>query len=82
MIDLKEIREALSNGELFLEYLPFVSLADGRCTGGEALLRWRRNGMVIPPDRFIPYAENTPVSGLLSRAPGESGVNEASVLAR
>jgi len=66
MIELKEIRAGLSNGEFFLVYLPIVSLTDGRCTGGEALLRWRRNGMVIPPDRFIPAAENTPLSGLLT----------------
>jgi len=66
MIELKEIRAGLSDGEFFLEYLPFNSLADGRCTGAEALLRWRRHGMVIPPDRFIPSAENTPVSGLLT----------------
>ncbi len=61
-----EIREALYAGDLFLEYLPVVSLDDGRCVGGEALVRWRRGSCVIPPQEFIPLIENTPVSGLLT----------------
>ena len=66
MIDLETIRAGLTQGEFFLEYLPTVSLADGRCTGAEALVRWRRATGVVPPGDFIPLAENTPLSGLIT----------------
>ncbi|SDW13834.1 EAL domain, c-di-GMP-specific phosphodiesterase class I (or its enzymatically inactive variant) [Thiocapsa roseopersicina] len=57
----------LRRGEFFLEYLPTISLADGRCTGAEALIRWRRpDNVTIPPGDFIPIAENTRVSGILT----------------
>ncbi len=65
-IDLAEIRNGLSKDEFFLEYLPTISLADGRCIGAEALIRWRKNGVVIPPLEFVPKAERTPVSGLIT----------------
>jgi len=65
-IELAEIRDGLSRDEFFLEYLPTISLADGRCIGAEALIRWRRNGVVIPPLEFVPKAERTPVSGLMT----------------
>ncbi len=66
MIDVDDIRRALIDGEFFLEYLPTVSLLDGRCIGAEALVRWRRGGVVVPPLEFVPIAENTPVIGLLT----------------
>jgi sensor c-di-GMP phosphodiesterase-like protein len=66
MIDLNTIRAGLAQGEFFLEYLPTVSLSDGRCIGAEALIRWRRATGVVPPADFIPLAENTPLSGLIT----------------
>ena len=42
MINIDAIRSGLDNGEFFLEYLPTVSLEDGRCLGAETLIRWRR----------------------------------------
>jgi sensor c-di-GMP phosphodiesterase-like protein len=66
MPSLVEIRDGLEQGEFFLEYLPTVSLADGRCLGGEALIRWRRPSGVVPPMEFIPVAENTPLSGRIT----------------
>jgi sensor c-di-GMP phosphodiesterase-like protein len=56
----------LDAGDLFLEYLPTVSLADGRCLGAEALIRWQRGSEVVPPMEFIPLIENTPLSGLVT----------------
>ena len=66
MIDQDAIREGLVRDEFFLEYLPTISLADGRCIGAEALIRWRRPSGVVPPGDFIPIAENTPLSGMLT----------------
>ena len=66
MINFEAIRAGLERGEFFLEYLPTISLADGRCTGAEALIRWRHASGVIQPDDFIPLAENTPLSGLIT----------------
>jgi sensor c-di-GMP phosphodiesterase-like protein len=63
MIDPDAIRNGLSHGEFFLEYLPTISLTDGRCVGAEALIRWRRPTGVVPPGQFIPLIENTPLSG-------------------
>jgi sensor c-di-GMP phosphodiesterase-like protein len=66
MTDLDEIHAALDRREFFLEYLPTMSLADGRCIGAEALIRWRRPDGVTPPQEFIPVAENTFLSGLIT----------------
>jgi sensor c-di-GMP phosphodiesterase-like protein len=66
MSELSEVRDGLSRGEFFLEYLPTISLADGRCIGGEALVRWRKDGHVLSPAGFIPRLENTPASGLIT----------------
>lgn len=60
---LSRLRLAFSAERLFLVYQPFVDLASGRIVGAEALLRWRsEQGEFIPPDRFIPLAEQ---SGLM-----------------
>ncbi|MDP2370406.1 EAL domain-containing protein [Rhodoferax sp.] len=53
-----DLRQALSNRELFVVYQPLVDLRDGRLAGMEALIRWRQpqRGMVSPVT-FIPVAE-------------------------
>lgn len=55
-----QLREALEKGEFVLHYQPKVSLANGKVTGAEALIRWNnpRTGLV-PPSRFIPDLEET-----------------------
>ncbi|WP_342247143.1 putative bifunctional diguanylate cyclase/phosphodiesterase [Pseudomonas sp. OTU5201] len=54
----KDLREALTRGEMHLVYQPQVDYRDHRVVGVEALLRWQhpQHGFV-PPDLFIPLAE-------------------------
>ena len=61
-----ELREAMRRGEFELHYQPWVELATGRVGGCEALLRWRspRRGLV-PPDEFVPIAEEIGLIGPL-----------------
>ena len=60
---LSSLRLAFSADRLFLVYQPFIELATGRVVGAEALIRWRTDqNEFIPPDRFIPLAEQ---SGLM-----------------
>jgi len=55
-----DLRRAIENGELLLEYQPIVSVASGEIEHFEALVRWRHplRGLV-PPAQFIPLAEET-----------------------
>lgn len=54
------IRAALPNRELSVVYQPVVDAQAGTIAGFEALLRWRHSTLgPIPPDRFIPIAEET-----------------------
>jgi diguanylate cyclase (GGDEF)-like protein/PAS domain S-box-containing protein len=57
------LHQAMSNGELSVHWQPQIDLGSGRIVGAEALLRWRspQHGD-IPPERFIPIAEE---SGLI-----------------
>ncbi|MFB9724991.1 diguanylate cyclase domain-containing protein, partial [Planobispora longispora] len=54
------LRQALAQGEFSLAYQPVVNLASGRIYAVEALLRWLpAGGRAVPPDVFIPVAEDT-----------------------
>lgn len=49
--------EALYNDEFKVFYQPKVSGQDYRIVGGEALSRWYRDGVMMPPMDFIPVIE-------------------------
>ncbi len=51
------LRKALQDDRFELHFQPKLSLADGRLVGAEALLRWRDGELMIPPDQFVPVAE-------------------------
>ncbi|GAA3444838.1 putative bifunctional diguanylate cyclase/phosphodiesterase [Planomonospora venezuelensis] len=54
------LRQALARDELTLNYQPVVDLTTGAIHAVEALLRWTpTDGRPVPPDVFIPVAEDT-----------------------
>jgi diguanylate cyclase (GGDEF)-like protein/PAS domain S-box-containing protein len=55
-----DLRHAASRQEYRLRYQPIVSMATGRVTGFEALVRWfHPERGLVSPDEFIPVAEET-----------------------
>lgn len=61
-----EFAIAIEKDELSLHYQPMVDLKTGAITGFEALMRWEHPEKGnIPPDVFIPIAEET---GLIAKA--------------
>jgi diguanylate cyclase (GGDEF)-like protein/PAS domain S-box-containing protein len=56
----RDLRGALERGEMFLVYQPQIELDTGHVIGAEVLLRWRHATQgLIPPQRFIPVAEDS-----------------------
>jgi diguanylate cyclase (GGDEF)-like protein/PAS domain S-box-containing protein len=55
-----DLRAAIARGQLELHYQPLLDIETGLTAGYEALLRWHhpKRGQ-IPPDTFIPIAEET-----------------------
>ena len=60
---LTALRAALTNGELRLHYQPIVGTGGHELHELEALVRWQREGRLVPPAEFIPLAER---SGLIT----------------
>jgi diguanylate cyclase (GGDEF)-like protein len=55
-----ELRRALDRGEFVLHYQPQFDLSQRRIAGFEALVRWEHPQLgLIPPNDFIPLAEET-----------------------
>jgi len=62
-----DLRDALYDGQLSMYYQPKVEIATGKIRSVEALIRWnhpvRGN---IPPDKFIPRAEQSTLINLIT----------------
>ncbi|MEO7337404.1 MAG: EAL domain-containing protein [Caldimonas sp.] len=72
------LHKAIERHELVLHYQPKVDVRGARMVGAEALMRWRRNGVLVPPVDFIPLAEETGLITPLS----EWAIREAARQAR
>src|SRR5450755_2637391 len=57
-----QLRQAITDASLGIDYLPVVELATSRVTGVEALVRWSPRGEPVPPREFLGVAED---SGLI-----------------
>lgn len=56
-----ELRTALVENQLYLEYQPFYSASKGEFIGAEALIRWRHPEYgLIHPEQFIKLLEGSP----------------------
>jgi len=53
------LKQAIDKNELELYYQAQNSVKNGKIVGAEALLRWKHDGKMIPPDIFIPLAEKS-----------------------
>lgn len=54
---VREIADGIRRGEFEPYYQPVIDIVSGKLIGCEALVRWRRKGVVVPPGRFIALAE-------------------------
>lgn len=61
IVEDKEIsnacKQALKNSEFLPFYQPKVDAKTGRLCGAEALARWRKDGSLVPPIKFVPVME-------------------------
>ncbi|MHB1605290.1 MAG: bifunctional diguanylate cyclase/phosphodiesterase [Leptospirales bacterium] len=57
---IDNLQDALERNEFFLDYQPVTHLSDGRMSGVESLIRWKRQGAdVVLPSQFVFLLEET-----------------------
>jgi len=60
LIMLSELQHGFERGEFFLAYQPIMDAHGETLHAVEALIRWRKSdGTIVPPDQFIPVAEQS-----------------------
>lgn len=64
---------AIGRQEMRLYHQPIVDIATGTVSGFESLIRWQRDGVIVPPLDFISIAEET---GIICEL-GAWAINEA-----
>jgi diguanylate cyclase (GGDEF)-like protein len=74
-----DLRFAIKHGELRLHFQPRFRIVDGKMVGAEALVRWQHPERgLIPPDTFIPIAEESGLILALSNWVMETALRYAS----
>ncbi len=77
----KELERAIDGKQLTVYYQPKVRLRDRVWVGVEALVRWQLpNGQWLPPDAFIPIAEQSALIGRLTEFVLETSLRDAAKL--
>ena len=70
----KDLESAIGSGQMRLLYQPLINAADQSLVGFEALIRWHHPTRgIVPPNDFIPLAEDT---GLITQL-GDWVIDEA-----
>jgi diguanylate cyclase (GGDEF)-like protein len=55
-----DLRQGIEQNEFCIHYQPIVTIETGKLAGFEALVRWNHPELgLVPPDEFIPVAEET-----------------------
>jgi EAL domain-containing protein (putative c-di-GMP-specific phosphodiesterase class I) len=83
-LELKaDLLRASDNGEFLMYYQPIYRLGDGELSGVEALIRWQHPDKgLVPPDQFIPLAEETGLIVPIGKWVMEESCREAIILQR
>lgn len=65
MLLINQLHHAITDqNEFILHYQPIINIQTMKIVGVEALIRWKKDGKIIPPGDFIPAAES---SGLIQK---------------
>ncbi len=64
---VNDLRTACENGDFILHYQPILALETEQLVGFEALVRWKRGDVIVPPSEFIAAAEESGVITLLGQ---------------
>ena len=77
LVLISDLRQAIEQEQLLLYYQPKADIASGVVSQVEALIRWRHPQQgLIPPDRFIPLAEQTGLIRSISRWALNEGIRQ------
>ena len=81
LILISELRSAIEQDQLSLNYQPKILIENGTVSGVEALLRWKHPTRgFVPPDHFIPLAEQAGLIGQLTLFVLDTAFNDLHLL--
>jgi diguanylate cyclase (GGDEF)-like protein/PAS domain S-box-containing protein len=77
LVIISDLRQAVDQEQMLLYYQPKADIASGLISQVEALIRWKHPQQgLIPPDRFIPLAEQTGLIRSISRWALNEGIRQ------